>query len=108
MSSSIRQQARARALQAQEARRRERAAEDKRRSALGVEVAVALQERDELTHRLELAAGQALMRLMRDEGVSPTGVRDWIPDLSVREVRRLRAIADDHKRATSNSVEADQ
>ncbi|MDF1704880.1 MAG: hypothetical protein P1U38_08900 [Aeromicrobium sp.] len=62
---------------------------------------MALQERDELTHRLELAAGQALVRLMRDEGVPPTEVREWIPDLSAREVKRLRLIAEQQGKTAS-------
>ncbi|MCK5890257.1 hypothetical protein [Aeromicrobium sp.] len=107
MGRSIRQQARLTALQAQASRRRERAAADKRRSDLGIEVAVALQERDELTRRLEVAAGQALVRLMCDEGVTLTALEEWVPDLSAREVKRLRAIAEDHNRTSSSSAEAE-
>ncbi|MEG9227259.1 hypothetical protein [Aeromicrobium sp. Sec7.5] len=98
MGRSIRQQARSRALEAQDVRRRERAAGEKRRSALGIEAAVVLEERDELVRRLELTAGQAVLKLLRDERVPVAELADWIPDLSDGEARRLRALAETAER----------
>lgn len=95
MGRSVRQQARARALAKQEERRRERVAADRRKSTLGVEVSVALGERDEAVCRYEREAGQALLRLTRDEGVSLAELDEWVPDLSASEARRLKALADD-------------
>ena len=66
MGKSVRQEARARALAAQAERRRERQEAEKRRSALGVDVAVALGERDAAVARLEIAAGSALESLVVD------------------------------------------
>lgn len=70
MGKSVRQEARARALAAQAAKQRERQESEKRRSALGVDVAVALEERDAAVARLEFVAGQALEQLVEREGVA--------------------------------------
>ncbi|GAA1751294.1 hypothetical protein [Aeromicrobium alkaliterrae] len=93
MSRSIRQQARTNALEAQEVLRRERAAAEKRRSALGVEAAIALEERDELVRSLDLNAGKAVLRLTRDEHVPVSEIGEWVPGLSLSEAKRLRALA---------------
>ena len=94
MGRSVRQQARSRALEIQEERRRERREADRRKSALGVEASVALSERDEAVRRYEREAGEALLRLVRDEGVSVSDLDEWVPDLSAAEARRLKALAD--------------
>lgn len=94
MGRSVRQQARARALEKQEERRRERVAADRRKSTLGVEVSVALGERDEAVRRYERKAGEALLRLTRDESVNLAELDEWVPDLSASEARRLKALAD--------------
>ena len=94
MGRSIRQQARARALEAQDVRRRERAAAEKRRSALGVEAAITLEERDEIVRAMDLTAGQAVLKLVRDERVPMADLDEWVPGLSDSEARRLRALAE--------------
>ncbi|WP_229052566.1 hypothetical protein [Aeromicrobium sp. Leaf350] len=94
MGRSVRQQARAKALEAQEVLRRERAAAEKRRSALGVEAAIALEERDELVRSLDLIAGNAVSKLTRDEHVPVSEVGEWVPGLSPGEAKRLRARAE--------------
>lgn len=93
MGKSVRQEARARALAAQAERRRERQEAEKRRSALGVDVAVALGERDAAVARLEIAAGSALESLVEREGVAEADLGEWVADLSLAEVRRLRKVA---------------
>ena len=60
MGQSVRQVARRQALEAQAKRRRERAEIERRCSALGVDVVVALTERDAAVERYERAAGVAL------------------------------------------------
>ena len=104
MGRSIRQQARTKALAAQEVRRRERAAAEKRRSALGVEAAIALEERDELARSLDLAAGQALLKLTRDERVPVSELDEWVPGLTASEAKRLRALAEAAKPEADSEV----
>ena len=58
---SVRQLARRAALDAQAKIREQRVAREKRLSARGVEVMVALGERDELVRRYEQRAGEALL-----------------------------------------------
>lgn len=99
MGQSIRQRARARAVQAAAQRRRERAEAEKRCLALGVDVAVALGERDEAVRRRELRAGEALVKLTRDEGVNISDVGEWVPDVPAAEVKRLRRLAEAEKEA---------
>ena len=70
MGQSARQQARRRVMQEHARRRREREVAERRCSSLGVDVAVALEERDAPVGRYEMAAGCALMKLTRDEGVN--------------------------------------
>lgn len=89
MAQSVRQAARQKALEAQRAKRREREASERRRGALGVDVTVAIEERDAAVARHELAAGQALRALTRDEGVSLQDVGEWVPDVGTSEVKRL-------------------
>ncbi|MEP7740329.1 hypothetical protein ABKW28_22010 [Nocardioides sp. 31GB23] len=107
MGRSIRQQARTKALQAQELRRRERAAAERRRSALGVEVAVTLEERDELVRRLDLPAGRAVLKLTREERVPVSELAEWIPDLTGSEAKRLRALAEAAEQDASAVVVAE-
>ena len=93
MGKSVRQEARARALAAQAEKRRERQEAERRRSALGVDVAVALGERDAAVARLEVVAGSALERLVEREGVAEADLQEWIPDVPPAEIRRLRKVA---------------
>lgn len=94
VSQSVRQAARRQALEAQAMRRRERAAAEKRRSALGVDVVVALGERDAAVERHERAAGAALVALTRDEGLTITEACEWAGDLTAAEAKRLRRLAE--------------
>lgn len=89
MGQSVRQTARKSALKTQAKRRRERAEAEHRLSALGVDVAVALTERDAAINRLERAAGAALVKLTRDEGLTLPEVCEWAGGLEVAEVKRL-------------------
>lgn len=93
MGKSVRQEARARAMAAQEAKRRERRAAEKRCSLLGVDVVVALADRDAAVARLEVAAGIALDLLVEREGVAEADVAEWVPDVPLAEIRRLRKCA---------------
>lgn len=95
MGQSIRQVARRQALDAQAKRRQERAEAEKRRSALGVKVAVALAARDEAVRRHEVEAGRALAALTGDEGLTVAEACEWAGDVSAAEVKRLVHAASD-------------
>lgn len=94
MGQSVRQAARRQALEAQARRRRERAGAEKRRLALGVDVVVALGERDAAVERHERAAGAALVALTRNEGMTITEACEWAGDLTAAEAKRLRRLAE--------------
>lgn len=97
MGHSIRQAARKSALAAQAKRRSERAEAERRCSALGVDVAVALTERDAAVERLERAAGSALLKLTRDEGLTLSLAREWADNLPTAEAKRLLRLAEVHQ-----------
>lgn len=85
----IRQAARKKAMEGQEGRRRERAAQDKRLEGLAVDVLAAVAERDEAIREAEHRAGVAV-RSMLEGGVSASMVAEWCGDtMNPREVRRL-------------------
>ena len=69
---------------------------DRRVDALGLDVAVALAERDAAVRLRELRAGEALAVLMDREGLSVSEVveRCAVEGLTTREVARLRRVAD--------------
>ncbi|MFC6851764.1 hypothetical protein [Aquipuribacter hungaricus] len=92
---SVRQAARRAVLDAQSARRRERAEREQRVEALVVEVLVAVRERDAAIASAEARAGAALDRIVQQERLTVREVVDWCADgaLSTREVARLRAVA---------------
>jgi hypothetical protein len=92
---SVRQVARRQALEAQARRRRERAEIERRCSALGVDIVVALTERDAAVERYERAAGVALGALMNSEGLTIADACEWAGDLTVAEAKRLRRLAID-------------
>lgn len=88
---SVRQSARRSALDAQAKMRAERVERERRLSALGVTVMVALGERDQLVSRCEERAGAALATMVEQEGLSLAQAAAWCgPDLSRREAARLR------------------
>ena len=93
MGQSVRQVARRQALEAQAKRRRERAEIERRCSALGVDIVVALTERDAAVERCERAAGVALVALMNSEGLTIADACEWAGDLPVAEAKRLRRLA---------------
>jgi hypothetical protein len=92
---SVRQAARRSALETQAKRRAARAEAMRRWSALGVDVVVALTERDTAVQRLERAAGTALRKLTRDEGLTLPEACEWAGDLPVTEAKRLRRLVED-------------
>lgn len=88
----IKQSARKTALEGQEQRRRERAAQDKLLEGLAVEVLVAVAERDEAVREAEMRAGVAV-RSMLGQGLSATEVAQCCGTrVGVREVRRLAQV----------------
>ena len=94
MGQSVRQTARKSALATQAKRRRERAEAERRCSALGIDVAVALTERDAAVDRLERAAGAALVKLTRDEGLTLSSACEWADNLPTVEAKRLLRLVD--------------
>ncbi len=94
MTRSVRQAARRQALETQAKRRRERAEAERRRSALGVDVVVALGERDAAVDRYERVAGESLGRLTRDEQLTINEACEWAGNLPVAEAKRLRRLAE--------------
>ena len=97
MGQSVRQTARKSALASQAKRRSERAEAERRWSALGVDVAVALTERDAAVERLERAAGAALLKLTGDEGLTLSVTCEWADNLPTAEAKRLLRLAGDHR-----------
>lgn len=88
----IKQAARKTALEGQERRRRERAAQDKLLEGLAVEVLVAVAERDEAVREAEARAGVAV-RSMLGQGLSAADVAQCCgARVGVREVRRLAQV----------------
>ena len=93
---SVRQAARRSALDAQAARRRERADREHRLEALAVAVLTALGERDRAVKDAEMRAGEALRAMSVDEGLSVREAVEWCgTGITVREVTRLRRLAGD-------------
>jgi hypothetical protein len=84
------------ALDAQAARRRERADRERRLEALAVAVLTALGERDRAVKDAEMRAGEALRAMSVDEGLSVREAVEWCgTGITVREVSRLRRLAGD-------------
>lgn len=100
---NARQTARRAALDAQAKLRRQRVEKEKRLGARGVEVVVALCERDEAVRRCEERAGEALRVMTDEEGLSLDAALEWCGDgLSRREAARLRALASDREPQPEN------
>lgn len=95
MGQSIRQVARRQTLDAQAKRRQERVEAEKRRSALGVEVAVALAARDDAVRRYEVEAGRALATLTGAEGLTIAEACEWAGNVTPAEAKRLVGVASD-------------
>ena len=93
---SVRQAARRSALDAQAARRKERAERERRLEGLAVAVLTALGERDGAVKDAERRAGEALRAMSEDEGLSVREAVEWCgTGMTVREVARLRRLARD-------------
>ena len=87
------QPARRSALDAQAARRKERADRERRLEALAVAVLTALGERDGAVRMQKSAPGEAV-RAMSDEGLSVREAVEWCSTgIAVRDVTRLRRLA---------------
>ena len=86
--------ARRTALDGQSTWRAERKAKDDRCSALGVQVALALRERDAWVAQCEHRAGQALAELVEIEGLTAGEAVRWCAGMvTVAEAARLRRLA---------------
>jgi hypothetical protein len=93
---SVRQAARRAALDAQAARRRDRAERERRLEVLAVEVLTAIGERDGAVWDAERRAGEALRTMTGDEGLSVHAAAEWCGNaITIREVARLRRLASD-------------
>ena len=97
MGQSVRQTARKSALKTQAKRRHERAEAERKWSALGIDVAVALTERNAAVDRLERAAGAALVKLTHDEGLTLSLACEWANNLTPAEAKRLLRLVEDHQ-----------
>jgi len=86
--------ARRTALDGQSSWRAERKAKDDRCSALGVQVALALQERDAWVAQCEQRAGHALTELVEGEGLSVGEAVRWCAGtVAIADAARLRRLA---------------
>lgn len=90
---SARMAARAKAVTAQKVWREQRAQADKRREAWGLDVAIAIGERDEVVAVCGRRAGAGLRKLV-DDGLSLDEAVQWAGGtLTVKEARELLAVA---------------
>lgn len=90
---TARQRARRAALDAQARMRARRVEQERRRDALGVVVVSALAERDAVVSACEARAGEALVKMTEQEGLSLADAVEWCGGadlLTVREAARLR------------------
>ena len=80
-------------LEGQSKWRAERKAKDDRCSALGVQIVMALRERDAWVAECEQRAGEALVQLVESEGLTTTEAVRWcVGEVSVPEAARLRRL----------------
>jgi hypothetical protein len=85
-------------MDAQAARRKERADRERRLEALAVAMMTALGERDALVREAELRAAQALRTMTDDEGLSVREALDWCGSgVTVREITRLLRLDRSHQ-----------
>jgi hypothetical protein len=91
---SVRQRARRATLEAQAELRAQRAERERRLSALGVAVTVAVGERNAAVVAWERRAGEALRTMTDTEGLSLREAVAWCgPDVTARDAARLRDLA---------------
>jgi hypothetical protein len=82
------------ALESQGRWRAQRKEKDDRCSDLGVAVVLALRERDAWVHECERRAGEALVALVEEEGLSVRDAVGWcVGAVTASEVARLRRLA---------------
>jgi hypothetical protein len=93
----VRQAARRWALDAQAVLRKKRADRERRLEGLAVAVLTVLAERDAVIGDAERRAGQALVTMTDEEGLSLREAVEWCGSgaLTLREVTRLRQLAHD-------------
>jgi hypothetical protein len=90
----VKQAARRSALDAQAARRKDRADRERRLEGLVVEVLTALGERDATIAATEQRAGAALQAMINDEHLTVSQTVQWCAaTISHREATRLRQLA---------------
>jgi hypothetical protein len=93
---TVRQQARRAALGVQAQRRMQRAERDRRLEGLAVQVLTAIGEREAAIAEAEQRAGQALVAMTEDEGLTLREAVDWCGDqVTVHEATRLRRLGKD-------------
>lgn len=81
--------------------------QERRRSGLAVSVVTALAERDALVAVYELRAGEALLSLTDEEGMSLPEAVEWCGgQVNVREATRLRKLAVHASAATTGTAGA--
>jgi len=89
--------------------RKQRADRERRLEALAVEVLTALGERDGAVRVAELRAGGALLAMTDDQGLSVREAVEWCGGaVTLREVTRLRRLADQHSGGGSGEGAARQ
>jgi hypothetical protein len=92
-------------MDAQAARRKERADRERRLEALAVAMMTALGERDALVREAELRAAQALRTMTDDEGLSVREALDWCGSgVTVREITRLLRLDRSHQGSRDGRV----
>jgi len=92
---SVRQRARRAALDAQAKIRADRVEREKRLSALGVAVMVALGERDAIVTSCERRAGEALRKMTEEEALTVREAAAWCSDeMTKHEATRLRRLGE--------------
>jgi hypothetical protein len=102
---TVRQQARRAALGVQAQRRMQRAERDRRLEGLAVQVLTAIGERDAAIAEAEHRAGQALVAMTQDEGLTLREAVDWCGDqVTVHEATRLRRLAKDRTAPRSGAT----
>lgn len=89
----VRGEARRMAAQTRARVRAARAERDRERDRAAELVIVQLADRDATVAACELAAGEALERLVGELGLSALEASQWCNDLPVREINRLRQLA---------------
>ena len=80
-------------MDAQAVLRKVRADRERRLEDLAVEVLITLGERDGAVQDAELRAGEALRVMTVDEGLSVREAAEWCGGVTVRDVTRLRRLA---------------